>query len=147
MKKRILLIILLTLVGLLIIYLLTAQKVEVWTYDLPNNYAIKKTSNTKVVLGKYVDNLFDVYENDEKIGITDYIAEFSYGERYIALKCLEETDDGVVVKFYIIDTNLSDIYGPYENEETYNAVVEKIVDEELSDWIKTTSMPDGAVNK
>lgn len=147
MKKRILLIIIFFIIGSVLVYIFTNHKIEKWTYDLlPNNYAIKKTGETDVVLGKYIDGIFEV-DTDNQIGVSDYIAEFAYGERYIALKCLTTNNDGVNVIFYIIDTNLDNIYGPYDNEETYNAVVEKIVDEELSDWIKTTTKPENAINK
>jgi hypothetical protein len=148
MKKRLLLITILFIIGLVFVYFITNPKVEKWTYDLlPNNYVIKKTSSTNVVLGKYIDGLFEVKEADKQIGIEDYIAEFKYGEKYIALKCLEPDDDSVLVKFYIIDSENDNIYGPYQDEETYNAVADKIIDEELNDWIKTITMPDGAVDK
>lgn len=148
MKKRLIFIIIFFLVGAVLIYFVTIPKVEKWTYDLlPNNYAIKKTSDTDVVLGKYVDGLFEVEVDGRKIGIEDYVAEFSYGKNYISLKCLESTKDGVIVKFYIVDSQNENVYGPYEIEETYKAVLDKIVDEELNDWIETIKMPDGAINK
>lgn len=147
MKKRLIFITIFFLVGAFIIYFITDPKVEKWTYDLPNDYAIKKTSDTEVVLGKYIDGLFEVETSEKQIGIEDYVAEFAYSKNYIALKCLESTDNSVELKFYIIDSENENIYGPYNNEETYNAVLEKIVDEELNDWIETIKMPDGAVNK
>lgn len=146
MKKRFLLITILFLVGALIIYFITEPKVEKWTYNLlPNNYAIKKTSNTDVVLGKYINDLFAVKNGDKQIGVEEYVAEFSYGKNYIALKCLEPINNSVKVKFYIIDSKNEDIYGPYETEETYNEVKEKVVDEELNNWIETIKMPEGAI--
>ena len=148
MKKRILLITIFFLIGAFIIYFITEPKLEKWTYDLlPNNYAIKKTSNTDVVLGKYINGLFDTKNGDKQIGVEEYVAEFSYGKNYIALKCLEPTDNSVKVKFYIIDSKNEDVYGPYENEETYTEVKEKIIDEELNEWIETIKMPEGAINK
>ena len=147
MKQRFLGITIFFIVGMVFVYLITIPKVEKWTYDLPNNYAIKKTSGTEVVLGKYVDGLFEVEVDDKQIGIEDYIAEFSYSDNYIALKCLIPVDDGVLVNFYIVDSLNNNIYGPYEYEDVYTEVVDSIVDEELSDWIETISMPDGAVNK
>ena len=131
MKKRLLWIIIFFLIGALLIYIFTNPKIEKWTYDLPNNYAIKKTSETNVVLGKYIDNIF----------------EFSYGKRYISLKCLESSTDNIIVKFYIIDTSEDNIYGPYNDEETYEEVKNKIIDEDLNEWIKTTTKPDGAINR
>ena len=144
MKKRFLWIIIFFIIGAIFVYFITNPKTEKWTYDLPNNYAIKKTSDTEVVLGKYIDDLFEIKQNDKQIGIEDYIAEFSYGENYISLKCLVPTEGSVNVKFYIIDSKNDNIYGPYQDEETYNAVAEKMIDEKLNDWIKTITIPDGA---
>jgi len=147
MKKRFIFIAIFFLIGAFIIYFITEPKVEAWTYELlPNDYIIKKLSNTEVILGKYVDNLFEIEINGKQIGVDEYIAEFSYGNNYIALKCLESNNDNVEVKFYIIDSINENVYGPYKNQETYDAVVEKIVDEELNDWIETIKMPNGAVN-
>lgn len=147
MKKRLLWIIVFLLIGTVFVYFITNPKIEKWTYDLPNNYAIKKTAETKVVLGKYIDGLFEVKRNEKQIGIEDYIAEFKYGKNYISLKCLESEQNGIKVKFYIIDSKNENIYGPYNEEETYNKVAEKIVDEELGDWIETITKPRGAIDK
>ena len=148
MKKRFLWIIIFFIIGATIIYFITSPKIEKWTYDLlPNNYAIKKTSETDVVLGKYIDGLFEVKYDDKQVGVEDYIAEFKYGENYISLKCLESEKNGVKVKFYIVDTKNEYIYGPYEEEETYNKVAEKIIEEELGEWIETITKPKGAIDK
>ncbi len=147
MKKRLLWILIVFVVGLILICLFTNPKIEKWTYDLPNDYAIKKTSSTQVVLGKYIDGLFEVEKDGKQMGIEDYIAEFSYGKNIIALKCLVEKENNIQVIFYIVDTKQDYIYGPYQDEETYESVKEKIVDEELSDWIETIKIPQGAVNK
>lgn len=147
MKKRLLWILVFFIIGAVFVYLITNPKIEKWTYDLPNNYAIKKTAETKVVLGKYIDGLFEIKKDDKQIGVEDYIAEFKYGENYISLKCLEPEKENIKVKFYIIDSKNENIYGPYMEEETYNKVVEKIVEEELGDWIETIKKPKGAINK
>lgn len=148
MKKRLLWIIVFFVIGAIIVYFITSPKIEKWTYDsLPNGYAIKKTSEIDVVLGKYVDGLFEVEKDNKKIGIEDYIAEFKYGQNYISLKCLESVKDGVKVKFYIVDTKNENIYGPYEEEETYNKVAEKIIEEEQSNWIETITRPEGTIDK
>ncbi len=147
MRKRLLWIIIFFITGAVLIYIFTNPKIEKWTYDLPNNYAIKKTSETNVVLGKYIDNIFEIKDNNKQVGIEDYIAEFSYGKRYVSLKCLKSSNDNIIVKFYIVDTKEDNIYGPYNDEETYKEVKNKIVDEELNDWIKTTTKPEKAINK
>lgn len=148
MKKRLIIILIFLLVGIFIIYSITKNPTIKWTYDLlPNQYAIKKTSNTKVVLGKYINNMFDIKNGDKIIGVEDYIAEFKYGNNYIALKCLEVEKDNIIIKYYIIDTKNENVYGPYLDEETYNNVALKIIDEDLNSWQETINMPKDAVNK
>lgn len=144
MKKRLIIIGTLTIVGLILINCFVHPKVELWIYeDLPNDYVIEKKSEIDMVIGKKENDKIITQKEDKKIGIDDYIAEFRYGDNYIALKCLVPKDDSIQVKFYIIDSKNENIYGPYYDEETYNEVSLKIVDEELNDWIKTINMSDG----
>lgn len=147
MKKRLLLITIFFLVGAIIIYFITEPKVEKWIYNLPNNYVINKESDTKVQLGKYIDNKLIFSQDDKQIGIKDYVAEFKYSENYVSLKCLETTNESIIVKFYIIDTKNENIYGPYLDEETYSEVSKKIINEKLSKWIETIKMPKDAIKK
>lgn len=147
MKKRLLWIVVFFITGAVFVYFITNPKIEKWTYDLPNNYAIKKTAETKVVLGKYIGDLFEVKKNGKQIGVEDYIAEFKYGKNYISLKCLESLENEMKVKFYIIDSKNENIYGPYDEEKTYNKVAEKIIEEELGNWIETITRPIGAIDK
>lgn len=145
MKIRFLLITIFFVIGATIIYFITEPKVEKWIYELPNDYVIKKTSETNIVLGKNINNSFKIKSDNKKIGIEEYIAEFSYSDNFISLKCLEA--NSLKVKFYIIDSKNSNIYGPYYDEETYKTVLDEIVDEKLSEWIETIKTPKGAVNK
>lgn len=143
MKKRIFIILALTLIGLVIIYLTTKPKVELWTYqELPNNYIIEKISETEMILGKNINGKIVTEVENKQIGVAEYIEQFSYGENYIALKCLKSNKEAgsVDVIFYIIDTKNEEIYGPYDLESTYETVKEKIVDEELGNWIKTITI-------
>lgn len=143
MKKRLIIISLITIVGLILIDCFVKPKVELWTYeDLPNDYVIEKKSETEMVIGKKENNKIITQKEDKKIGIEEYIAEFSYGENYIALKCLNpnQKENTVEVRFYIIDSQNEDIYGPYDLESTYLEVKEKIVTEELNDWIKSDTL-------
>ena len=140
MKTRILVLIFLTVIGLGIIDSVFKPKVKLWTYDdLPNNYVIKKESETNMIIGKKENNKIITKKEDKKIGLDEYIAEFSYGDKYITLKCLNPNDENnsIDVKFYIIDSKEEVIYGPYDLEETYLEEKAKIVDEKISDWIKT----------
>ncbi len=109
-----------------------------WTYtDLPQGYELKKINDTEMVIGKEVDGNLEIEVEGKTIGIEKYIAEFQTSDNYIGLKALESNEEGVSVLFYIIDAKNEDVYGPYDTESTYNAVVEKIVEEELGEWKKT----------
>lgn len=135
MKYRILGIISFLVIGLIIIYIITIPKEEKWTYNLPNDYSINKTSDIDVFLVK----------NKAKKIVNDYVAEFSYSENYITLKCLESNNNSIIVKFYIIDSLKDNIYGPYKLESEFKQELEIKVNEQLSNWIKTINVPDGAV--
>lgn len=122
LKLRLLIIAILTIIGLVIIFIVTNPKVE--TINLIDEYKIVKKNDTNVKLIK-----------DNKEIITDYIGEYSYGKRYILLKCLDNKE-GINVVFYIIDTKDDSVHGPYKDYETFKVVKEKIVDEETNDFIK-----------
>lgn len=121
--KRLVLILLLTLIGLVIIFIITSPKTK--TIDLINDYKIVKKSDTNVKLVK-----------DKEIIVDNYIGEYSYGKRYILLKCIDNGDE-VNVIFYIIDTKDNDVHGPYATYEIFESAKEVVVDEEVSDYIKT----------
>ena len=117
-----------------------------WTYtDLPQGYELKKINDTEMVIGKEVEGNLEIELEGKTIGIEEYIAEFQTSDNYIGLKALDNTEDSVSVLFYIIDAKNEDVYGPYETESTYNAVVEKIVDEELGEWNKTIDINENGV--
>ena len=120
--KRLVLILLLTLIGLLIIFIVTIPKPK--NINLINDYKIVIKSDTNVKLLK-----------DKEEIITDYIGEYSYGKRYILLKCLDNKEE-INVIFYIIDTKDNDVHGPYKNYEIFESAKEVVVDEEISDFIK-----------
>ena len=62
MKTRLLLITLFLILGLLVIYVVTIPKSYTWNYELPNEYFIKKESDTRIILGLN-DEIKVEYEN------------------------------------------------------------------------------------
>lgn len=129
MKKRILFITILTIIGLIIIFNIPLSESKNWSTNLINGYLIKKEAETKITLGKIEDNKYISI-------ISDYIAEYGYGEKYILLKCLNNEDELKVV-FYIIDTINNNIYGPYYNYQDFIDKQEEIIDERIGDYVKT----------
>ncbi len=122
LKIRLILISVLTIIGLLIIFIVTIPKNK--TIDLINNYKIVKKSDTDVKLLR-----------NKEIIVDKYIGEYSYGKRYILLKCIDNSDE-INVIFYIVDTKDNDVHGPYKTQEIFNSAKEVVVDEEVSDFIK-----------
>ncbi len=114
---------------------------DTWIYDdLPHEYAIQKTGETTMVVGKYIDDLFEIKNGKKQIGFEAYVTEFQSGERYVGFKCAKSANESVELFFYIIDTEKEDLYGPYDMESTYEAVKSRIVDEDLGEWIKTSTI-------
>lgn len=114
---------------------------DTWVYDdLPYDYAIQKTGETTMVIGKYIDDLLEIKNGKKIIGFEAYVTEFQHGDRYIGFKCAKSADESIEVFFYIIDAKNEDVYGSYETESEYEAVKSRIVDEELGEWIKTSTI-------
>lgn len=116
-----------------------------WKLSLPNDYEIRRISNKSVILGKIKDKEIVTEIDGVEVGVEEYVSKFSYSDNYIMVMCLIPNDDNIDIKYYIIDSKNDNRYGPYNDEETLNKVKEKIVDEELSDWIDTIEKPENAV--
>lgn len=128
MKKRIIFILAFLVIGLIFIYFITIPKENNWTYKLNNNYKIKKTSETDIYLVK-----------DNKKIVNDYISEFSYNDNYVLLKCV---DRDINIKFYIIDINSDNIYGPYLDYQEFEKNRKEIIKEKTNKWIDTINYKD-----
>lgn len=128
-------------IGVFVIHKLVSPS---WVFDLANDYKICKTSNSNVILGVEIDDDFYTEYNGEKVGVTDYVAEFQYNDRFVGLKTLRVEEENVSVLFYLVDTEDREVHGPYEEEESYLVVLGVWSDEVLCDWITTTEVPEGA---
>lgn len=124
MKKRIVFITIFFIIGLIIIFNIPLPK-KTWSKNLINDYIIKKDSETSIYL-----------LNKDKVIINDYIAEYSYGKKYILLKCLENSNN-LTIKFYIIDTINNQVFGPFLDYQEFTKKQEEIIDETMNEYIKT----------
>lgn len=130
-----------TIILLLVLFTGCNLFVKTWVYkELPNDYVIEKKSDTKMIVGKYVDGVVTTMDDTKRIGFEEYVSEFQKGERYVGFKCVKSADSGIDLLFYIVDTMESDVYGPYSLESTYEAVKTKIVEESLENWVKTSTI-------
>lgn len=137
----------LKLIVLILFLLLTSGCTDTtkWKYLLPNNYEIKRINNTTVILGKKINNETVTVIDSTIIGVEEYVSKFSYSDNYIAVMCLIPTDTNIDIKYYIIDSKNANRYGPYNDEETFNKVKDKLVNENLGEWIDTIEKPKDAV--
>lgn len=142
--RNILLIVTLFCIGMFVIYKLTSVS---WAYDLPNDYKVFKQGDTSVTIGKEIDGDYYTSYQDKKIGIGEYVAEFQFNDRFIGVKALAIENDETLIKFYLIDTLDSCVYGPYLDEESYLAASGVWSNSTLGDWITTTEIPTDAYYK
>ncbi len=114
---------------------------KTWVYrELPNDYVIQKVSDTKMIVGKDDGKKTIITSGEKTIGFESYVSEFQKGERFVGLKCAASGDSGLAFQFYILDTKYEYVHGPYDYESTYETVKNSIVDEDLGEWIPTSSI-------
>lgn len=126
------------------LYKLTAK---CWVYDLPNDYKIRKTSNDNVTLGVEINHDFYTTYQEKTVGIDEYVAEFQYNDQFVGVKALKIVDKNANVIFYLVNTKEQEVYGPYNDEESYLAATGVWAEEPMNDWMTTTEVPEGAYFK
>lgn len=131
-KIVVLIICLLSFIGCLISF---GQKF--WEYSLPNNYQIRKGKDMMAHVGYVDNNKFYINYEGKKVGVDEYVAEFQTSDNYVGLRCVKEKTLEVI--YYIVDTKNKDVYGPYNELDTYLEVLVKITDGEVFDSFKSTS--------
>ena len=108
-----------------------------WKHNLPNNYQIRKGKDMMVHVGYVDNNKFYINYEGKKVGVDEYVAEFQTSDNYVGLRCVKEKTLEVI--YYIIDTKNRNVYGPYNDLDTYLEVLVKITDGEVFDSFKSTS--------
>ena len=110
---------------------------KTYKYDLPNNYQIRKNKDLMVHVGYVENNKFYINYDGKKVGVDEYVAEFQVSDNYVGLRCVKEKTLEVI--YYIIDTKNKNVYGPYNELDTYLEVVTKITDGEVFNKFKSPS--------
>lgn len=113
-----------------------------WQYELPNDYEIWHVNSHSIVCGKKDT------DNSLSKAVDAYIAEFCYNNQFVGLKCIDVPEnwdgriDGMEQEYYLIDTKIDGIYGPFSEKEYFEEVESNDVSD-LSEWIKTKPSPSG----
>lgn len=115
-----------------------------WMFSLPNNYSVVHINNSDIRVGKG--------ERDTVIG--PFVISFCYNQRYVGIEQLpipEGTKDNTEIdqileistaaeyRYYLIDTQTNEIYGPFLPEEYYQKCNEIGVND-FCEWINTDSI-------
>jgi len=105
-------IIMLSLVFVLILCLTSCAGLGDWTYKLPNNYEVWHVNSHDIVIKSV-----DLDNPGEKI--PSFVKEFSYDERYVFSRNVEDILSNNVIKeiYYALDTLEGKVYGPFNSLE------------------------------
>ena len=139
MGKLVKIVIITSILSLMIVtgYLITTKHLKYWKYDLPNNYQIRKNKDLMVHVGYIKNNKFYINYEGKKVGVDEYVAEYQTSSNYVGLRCVREKTLEVI--YYIIDTKNKNVYGPYNELDTYLEVITKITDGEVFTKFVSTS--------
>ena len=103
-----------------VLFLTSCVGVSDWSYKLPNGYEVWRV-NSKEVLIKYVG------EETADAGIASFVKEFSYDDRYVFTRNVDDISENSIFKeaYYALDTEEQKVYGPFESiEELQNQAAE-----------------------
>jgi len=80
-----------------------------WEVKLPNNYEIWHINSKEI-------KVVDVHDNNAEI-IPSFVKEFTYDSRYVYTCNIDSIDNNNIFseKFYILDTETKEVYGPYQD--------------------------------
>ena len=111
-----------------------------WTYKLPNNYEVWHINSNEIVI-KCVD-LKDPGET-----IPSFIKEFSYDERYVFSRNIEDISSNNIIKeiYYALDTLERKVYGPFNSIEELQKKTDEWNVVFPDRWYRTS--PDPNMNK
>ncbi|MDD3242185.1 MAG: DUF3997 domain-containing protein [Eubacteriales bacterium] len=115
-----------------------------WRYVLPNGYEMWRVNGCSIVIGYSQDDS----GLEERIGA--YVCAFCADERYVGAQQVTppETSDALdtsAPRYYLLDTQEGQLYGPYAQESEYLAQCAALGIQGLNDWVATRPSPDGAI--
>lgn len=100
-------------IALIVMLILTScAGVSDWSYKLSNDYEVWRI-NSKDIIIKYVG------EETVEAEIPSFIKEFSYNDRYVFTRNVDDISENCILKekYYALDTEEQKLYGPFESLE------------------------------
>lgn len=140
---------------LIIFLFLTGCGTEDYEYKLPNGFRICRINNETITLN--AEKSIYEYTNDDGLkglssfAVESYIHEFCYNEQYVAVKWFDpekidfediDSNDFSSPLYYLVDTLATDVFGPYQTQNEFDAACDQMNVGTLGEWISTQSNPD-----
>ena len=120
-----------------------------WRCYLINDYYIIRSDATRIILYNDDPNRYVNLPMVDK-----YITCFAYNDRFVAVRKLDVPEgygpDDIFemnfdeAKYFIVDTETDEVYGPYESAEDFESGCKEIQTGDLGEWIDTYPPPKGS---
>lgn len=136
--KKVLFIFIISLVMLL--WLTSCAGTGDWTYRLPNDYEVWHVNSGEILIKSV-----NLENSGEKI--PSFVKEFSYNERYVFSRNVEEISKNNIFDeiYYALDTQEKKVYGPFENIYELQKQAEEWGGKLPEKWYRTS--PDPNISK
>jgi len=114
-----------------------------WDYELCHDYRIMRINSKTIELCVKGSISFSPV-------VDSYVTSFCYNENFIAVRRLDIGDrkieeiDFEEAEYYLIDAVNGSVFGPFAEEEAFQAVCEQQKAGLLGEWIDTYPAPEGA---
>lgn len=107
-----------------------------WIYKLPNSYEVWHINSTEILI-----KCVDLENPGEKI--PSFVKEFSYDERYVYSRNVEDVSSNNIVKeiYYALDTLEKKVYGPFNSIEELQKKTDEWDVELPKRWYRTSPDP------
>ena len=124
------------LIFICLIFLTSCAGVSDWSYQLPNGYQVWRINSGEIII-KYVG------EETVDTGIPSFIKEFSYDDRYVFTRNIDDVSENNIFEetYYALDTEERKIYGPFENMEIMKNKAEEWSCNVPAKWYRTSPDP------
>lgn len=120
----------------MVLFLTSCAGTSDWSYKLPNKYEVWHINSNEILI-----KCVDLEESGEKI--PSFVKEFSYDERYVFSRNVEDVVSNNIVDetYYVLDTLEKKVYGPFDSVEELQKKALELDVEIPKKWYRTSPDP------
>ena len=120
----------------MVLFLTSCAGTSDWSYKLPNKYEVWHINSNEILI-----KCVDLEESGEKI--PSFVKEFSYDERYVFSRNVEDVVSNNIVDetYYALDTLERKVYGPFNSVEELQKKALELDVEIPKKWYRTSPDP------